>query len=83
MAGGVVALAPVAFHAAIIIAATNTLIESLPDAAQTLFLVDWEYGGAVSPPLGALVGTTSAAVIQAAEPASSGGSDFRRPPRRA
>jgi hypothetical protein len=68
LAGGVVALALLAFHAAILIAATNSLIESLPDAAQTLFLLEWDYGGAVNPPLGAVVAATSVAVIRYALP---------------
>jgi len=66
LAGGVVAIALLAVHAAIFIAVTNTQIESLPNAAQTLFLVDWAFGGAVNPPLGALVGATSVAIIRQA-----------------
>ena len=62
--GGLVGLAAILVHLAVLVAATNGSILIAPETARTLFIVGWEYGGIAAPAFGAFVGATSIAIIR-------------------
>lgn len=62
--GGLVGLGGVVLYLAMLVAATNSSIGAAPEAARTLLIVGWEYGGMLAPFFAALVGATSLAIIR-------------------
>jgi hypothetical protein len=64
LAGGVLALAGVLIHVAVLVAATNSAILLAPQSAQTFLVLEWEYGGVLAPAFAALVGAASIGVLK-------------------
>jgi hypothetical protein len=62
--GGLVGAAGVVSYLAVLVASSNSSIGSQAEAASSLLLLEWEYGGVFAPAFGALVGATSLAVIR-------------------
>lgn len=64
LAGGILALAGILIHIAVLVAATNSAIVLAPQSAQTLLVLEWEYGGVLAPAFAALVGAASIGVLK-------------------
>ncbi len=62
--GGLLGLGGVVLYLATLVAATNSSIVAAPEAARTLLILGWEYGGVLAPFFAALVGATSLAIIR-------------------
>jgi hypothetical protein len=63
-AGGIVGAAGLLGYLALLVAASTDAIGAHADAAATLRLLTWEYGGVLAPAYAALVGAASIAVIR-------------------
>jgi hypothetical protein len=63
-AGGIVGAAGLTGYVALLIASSTESIGAHPEAASTLRLLGWEYGGVLAPAYAALVGATSIAAIR-------------------
>jgi hypothetical protein len=62
--GGLIGLAGVLVHLALLVAATNDAIAGAPDTAYTLLVLDWEFAGVLAPAFAAVVGATSIALVR-------------------
>ena len=64
LGGGMVAVAGVTIHLALLVASTNSSIVAAPETARTLLVLQWEYGGVLAPAWAALVGGAGVAAIR-------------------
>ena len=64
LAGGLVGAAGLIAYLALLVTASTDSIAAHPDAAATLRLLTWEYGGVLAPAYAALVGATSVAALR-------------------
>lgn len=62
--GGVAGSAGLLVYLALLVASSNPAVAGHPDAATTILLLQWEYGGVLAPAYAALVGATSVAVLR-------------------
>lgn len=63
-AGGIVGIAGLTGYLALLVAASTDAIGAHADAAATLRLLTWEYGGVLAPAYAALVGAASIAILR-------------------
>ena len=63
-AGGIVGAGGLLVYLAVLVASSTDAIGAHPEAASTLRLLGWEYGGVLAPAYAALVGATSIAAIR-------------------
>ena len=62
--GGLVAAGGIVLYLALLVAQSNETIGANPEAASTLLLLGWEFGGLLAPAFAALVGAASLATVR-------------------